>query len=161
MTKKKTAGQRPAFTIERAGTDEQSFIDVFTLLVELHKEGGFAPMNSQKAAEQVYSVLQQGMTLLARNERGEPVGVLPLIEVDFWYSDETFLFGKSFYVKPRYRRGRVGVELLKAAREEGERRNKLVFIETDNPDRKPKKTRAALVMQSAGFVPLGYSIRLR
>lgn len=151
----------PGIIIERAGTDETSFMEVFDLLVALHKEGGYAPMNVKKAIAQTYGVLQQGMTLVARNEDGEAVGVLPLMEVDFWFADESFLLGRSFYVRPKYRRGRVGVQLLQAAREEGERRNKLVFVELDNPDRKPKKTKASLVIQQAGFVPLGYTLRLR
>lgn len=151
----------PAITIEHAGTDEKSFVDVFELLVALHKEGGYAPLNGEKAARQTYGVLQEGMTLIARNGDGQAVGVLPLTEVEFWYSDETFLLGRDFYVRPRYRRGKVGAALLKAAREEGERRGKLVFVQVDNPDRKPKKTRFSLVAQEAGFVPLGYTNRLR
>lgn len=148
-------------TIERAGTDEQSFIDVFELLVALHKEGGYAPMNERKAIEQTYGVLQQGMTFLARNQSGEPIGVVPIMELEFWYSDATFLAAREIYVKPRYRRGKVGQMLLQAAREEAQRRNKLLFVEIDNPDRRQKKTKTSLVAQQAGFVPLGYTLQLR
>lgn len=155
------AVERPAVAIERAGSDEKSFMEVFDLLVALHKEGGYAPLNVRKAVAQTYSVLTEGMTFLARNAEREPIGVLTMTEADFWYSDGTFLFGRSFFVRPEYRRGRVGVGLLRAARDEGEARNKIVFVGIDNPDRKPKNTKAALVMQEAGFVPLGYMLRLR
>lgn len=156
-----SSNRKPAFTIERAGTDEKSFVDVFELLIDLHKEGGYAPMNERKAIAQTYAVLQEGMTLVARNKEGQAIGVLPLMEVPFWYSDVTFLMARDLYVRPRYRRGKVLHELLREARKEAERRNKLLFIEIDNPDRRQKKTKTSLVAQQAGFVPLGYTLQLR
>jgi len=59
-------GSETKFRIERAGTDEKSFVDVFDLMVALHKESGFAPLKGEKAVREVYSVLCEGMTFIAR-----------------------------------------------------------------------------------------------
>lgn len=156
-----TASRNPVITIERAGTDEQSFIDVFELLVALHKEGGFAPLKGEKAAREVYSVLTEGMTFIARTADGMAVGVLCLTESPFYYSDETFLHDRGFYVRPRYRKGKVGQMLLKAATEEADRRGRLAFVNVTNPDRRPKKNGATLMAITAGYVPMGYLLKLR
>lgn len=150
-----------SITIERAGPDEQSFVEVFELLVALHKEGGYAPLNGEKAAREVYSVLQEGMSFVARVPDGTVVGVLCLTESPFYYSDETFLHDRGFYVRPRYRKGRVGGLLLKAAQEEADRRGTVAFVNVTNPDRRPKKNGATLLAITAGYVPMGYLLKLR
>lgn len=152
---------RPSVTIERAGTDEQSFVDVFELLVALHKEGGYAPLNGEKAAREVFAALQEGMTFVARAQNGAVVGVLSLTESPYYYSDETFLHDRGFYVRPRYRKGRVGALLLKAATEEADRRGTVAFVNVTNPDRRPKKNGASLMAITAGYVPMGYLLKLR
>ena len=49
---------------------------------------------------------------------------------------------------------------MKAARECAQARNKIAFVTVNNPDRRPKKTSMSLESQIAGFVPLGYTIKL-
>lgn len=151
---------KPAIVIEKAGTDEASFIEAFELMVALHREGGFAPLDGEKSAAGVYTALKDGATWLARID-GKAIGVLSLVELPFWYSKDTYLQDAGFYVRPKFRKRRVGVELMKAAREEGQRRNKIVLITVTSPDRRPKKTPMSLESQIAGFVPLGYTIKLR
>lgn len=154
------------FTIERAGTDEASFVDVFRLMLALHREGGFGVLNADKTAEGVYRALAEGMTFVARLAAGEAVGVLIMIEFPFWYSDDTFLEDRAFYVHPDFRQRpgftgpSVGVALLHAARDEGQARNKITFITVANPDRKPKRTSMSIAGQRLGFVPIGYTIKL-
>jgi GNAT superfamily N-acetyltransferase len=147
--------------VERAGTDEKSFRDVFELLLALHREGGYAPLNLDKTAKNCFDTLTENMTFIARDDNGRAIGVLGMSERDFWFSDHTFLYGAWFYVRPKHRKGRVGVELMRAAAREGDARNKIVFIGTDNPDRRPKKTTMSLHCLLAGYVPLGYDLKLR
>jgi GNAT superfamily N-acetyltransferase len=164
----------PSFSIETAafGEDEDAnaaaFIEVFELMCELHKEGGYAPLDVKAAGGNVYSVMTQGMTFLARLDEpcgsdpaGTPIGVLALTEVGFWYDpNTTHLLDLGYYVRPEYRAGNVGIRLLDRARQEAQDRQKIIFIAITSPDRRPPRTRATLESQMAGFVPLGYSLRL-
>lgn len=147
-------------TIERLGADEQSFSDMFSLLLELHKVGGYAPLDVDKAAANAYRFLEEGMSFLARVD-GKPVGVLPAIELPFWYAEETFIQDGAFYVKPEHRGGRVGVELMRALKAEAEHRAKIAFVTINNPDRRPKRTTMSIESQVAGYVPLGHTLKVR
>jgi GNAT superfamily N-acetyltransferase len=149
------------FTVERAGVEEKDFLEVFALLVALHREGGYAPMEPDDAIADVYDTLKEGMTFLARAADGQPIGVLGLTEVRFWFNRKvTFLDGRWFYVIPAERGGQVGVKLLRAARDEGQARNMITFVSTTNPDRRQKRNQMSLQAQTAGFIPVGYAIKL-
>lgn len=163
----RTLSLPPRFWVDKCPCDEFWFEEVFALMVELHAEGGYARLNRQKARPAVWAVLNEGTTFLARLEEqsggdpaGLPIGVLAMTEQPFWYGDETFLVDHGFYVKPKYRKGRVGVSLLKAAREEAQARNKIAIIAVTNPDRAPKLNGVTVISQNAGFVPVGYTLRL-
>lgn len=147
---------------ERAAADnEEAFCDVFELLLELHKVGGYAPLDIDKLTRDTYAVLTHGMTFIARDEKGTPIGILGLVEEPFYYSQVTFLGSKWLYVRPEHRGGPAFRALLHAAKAEAEARDKLLFIQIDNPDRRPKSTRTTIEAQGAGFVPLGYTLRIR
>jgi len=147
-------------TIERAQANEETFCDVFELLLELHKVGGYAPLDEEKAIARTYEVLEHETVFIARNKDGKAVGTLGLHEVKFWYSDTSYLQDAWFFVLPRYRRGKAGVLLLRAAREEAEQRNLLALLTVNNPDRRPKKTKSTVLAQVAGYVPLGYTLKI-
>jgi len=147
--------------VERVTPDEASFHDVMGLLLELHQEGGYARLNLDKLCRDTYNVISQGMSFLARNEYGAPIALIGLVEEPFYYSDTTYISSKWLYVQPAQRGSQALKMLLRAARDEAEIRNKLLFIQIDNPDRRPKGTRMTLVAQGAGFVPLGYTLQLR
>lgn len=147
-------------TVEKAQADEAGFSEVFELLIQLHKEGGYAPMNVEKAAKATFLAIEEEMTFVARvNEK--PVGVIVMTEVAFWYSDDTFIQDVAFFVLPEHRGGNIGVSLLRAVRDEAQRRMKVALVTVSNPDRRPKRTTASLLAQTAGYVPLGYTIKLR
>lgn len=147
--------------IEIAANDEPTFCDVFELLIRLHAEGGYAVMDAAEASRNAYLVLSEGMTLVARNDDGAAIGTLGLTELKFWYSKETYLQDGWFYVLPRYRRGKVGVELMRAARKIADQKNKILLVTVTNPDKRPKKTVMTLQSQNAGYVPVGYTIQAR
>lgn len=148
------------FAVAPAGTDEATFVDVYALTLALHRQGGHAPLDNDKASAAVYRVLQEGMAWIARDQTGEPIGTLALTELAYWYSQATYLEGAWFYVRPEWRAGRVGVALLKAARAEAQARKRIALITITSPDRRPKRTPMTLESQLAGFVPLGYTLRL-
>ncbi len=153
--------RRSDVVIERATVDEGSFRDVFELLIELHKEGGYASMDIGKAVTGTYATIQSGAAFLARKKSGEALGVIGLQEVNFWYSHEKFLQEVWFYVRAEYRKGLVGTKLLGAAKSEADARNMMLFVSVTNPDRKPKKTNLMVESLNAGYVPVGYTLKLR
>lgn len=154
------AKSKSEIEIARAGTDEAAFAEVFDLLVRLHKEGGYAPLDVEKAAEACFRVLDEGMVFVARAD-GKAIGTIALVALPFWYSTQTHLQDAWFYVVPERRRGQAGVRLLRAVRDEAQARNKIAFITVNNPDRRPKKTKAAIESQTLGLVPVGYTLTMK
>lgn len=150
-----------SITIERATQTEECFNENFELMLKLHKEGGFAPLNVEKMAGVVFRLIGEGMVFVAKNSAGDVVGTLAMTENSFWYADASFLCDVWFFVLPKYRRGAVGRKLMRAARDEADARGKMAFISVKNPDRRPKKTRMALESQTAGYVPIGHTTQLR
>lgn len=149
-----------SFDIVRVGQNEADFTEVMTLLIELHEENGFAPLDLDKASRNVYRTIGEGMTWLARAGEDLPIGVLGLTEHAFWYGNLTFLLSAWFYVRPEHRFGRVGVALMRRAREEADRRGLICFIETSNPRKAAKGGLASVAMERAGYIPAGYMLRL-
>ena len=147
--------------IEIAANDEKTFCDVFDLLVEFHGEGGYAPLDRGDAARNAYAMITEGMTLIARDDDGTIIGTLAITEMKFWYSKSRFLRDAWFYVKPEHRRRSAGLELMRAAKKIADEKNMLLFIDVNNPDRRPKKTKMTLACQTAGYVPIGFSLQLR
>lgn len=146
--------------IVRAGADEASFNEVFGLLLDLHKAGGYATLDVETAALNAYAVLKEGMTFVAKLD-GKAIGTLALTELKFWYAKQTFLQDAWLYVAPEYRKGVVGIQLMRAAKDEAQARNKIAFVTLNNPDRRPKATVMSLESQIAGYVPVGYTLKVR
>lgn len=151
--------KEPDIEIEMAEPTEDSVFEIYDLLIKLHAEGGYSKLDHDKALENAYLVINEGMCFTARHN-GILVGTLALTELSFWYSRETFLQDAWFFVLPSYRFGQVGVKLMNAAKIAGDELNKIVFITVNNPDRKPKSTRMTTWSQVAGYVPLGHTVRL-
>lgn len=147
--------------IETAGNDEKTFCEIFALLIEFHREGGLAPLDLDDMSRNAYLTLTEGMTLVARDDDGAIAGMLALHDVKFWYSKTHHLRDAWFYVKPQYRGGDVGKELMQAAKKIADDKAMLLFIDVNNPDRRPKRTKALISCQTAGYVPIGFSLQLR
>lgn len=152
--------QRPAITVEVAGHDEASFRDVFELIMAEHEEVAYEPLSPVKAAESCYHTLAQGMTLLARDANGSPIGTLGIVELAYWYSDRTYLQDVWLYVKPEHRCGAVLRKLLSEAKRFADDRSKVLIVTIANPHRRIKRTPLGLVSQEAGYVPFMYSMRV-
>ena len=154
--------------IERAAIDEGSFRDVFTMLLELAREGAYARLNHEKLALDTYAVLTHGMTFIARDEDGSPIGLLGLVEESFYYSDTSYLSSKWLWIAKDHR-GASGLRpgpilsgLLEAAKAEAETRAEMLFVTIDNPGRNAKRAgRARIDATVIGYVPQAYIMRLR
>lgn len=154
-------GKNGSVLIERVGNDEQSFVEVFTLLLDQHREVGLAPLDREKAAWHTYGVLSEGMTYVARRADGTPIGTLGMTEQEYWYGRASYLIDAWFYVAPRYRRGPVGSLLMEAATKDADAKGVPAYIDVFNSRRRPKKTKAALMCVRAGYLPVGYTLQLR
>lgn len=146
-------------SIERAANDKPTFVAVFSLLLELHKSVGMAPINPDKLGKQCYGVLAEGMTFLAKNQSGEIVGSLGLSETVPYYSDLAYLQDKWFYVRPAYR-GYAGLRLLLQARAEAIRRDTYAIVIDTNPDSRRNRRGVSAELAAYGFVSAGYMLRL-
>lgn len=147
-------------TVARLEAEEDQFIDCFGLLLDLAEEIGYAPVDQDKAAADVYRTLESGLAWVARDQDGKALGVLGLVECEWWFSRLTFLTSKWFYVRPEHRFGRVGVALMRAASKEARARKLPVFVTTNNPLRRPKQSWATEIAQAAGYIPAGYRFNL-
>ena len=164
--------RKPAFTIERVRLEvnddgdkivpEQAFVEIFELTIALQKEAGIFPLSFEKAAASVYRTLAQEMTLVARSKGGTVVGAIGFEETSSYYSDETMLWDKWFYVLPEHRGGAVGKALLRESTKLAEERGKIAMVTISNPDRQTKSpVRLARAAYDVGFIPRSYSLRLR
>lgn len=147
-------------TVEFAQPDSnEHYAEIMALLIMLHGECGYAPIDSDKLAQGIVNMVADGHVIIARCN-GQAVGVLGLTESSFWYSKTTCLWGIWFYVLPEFR-GFAGHRLMTAAAALGEQLNLLVFVSSSNPNRRAKHKFLALEAQMSGFVPTGYTLRLR
>ena len=151
---------QPRITIEVPENTEANFRILFEMLLELHKIGGYAPLDVDKSAANTYDMLATGVVFIAYVD-GNPAGVIAGVEQPFWYSQATHLQSIPLYVRAPYRNGEVGRLLLKAFAHEAERRGIIGFVTIDNPDRRPKVTKVSMESQLAGYVPVGYTMKLR
>lgn len=156
MSKRK----RLKVSIRKMKADEADFAILFEMLLELHKIGGYAPLDVEKAAGNAFDLLENGVALVAYVD-GKPAGAIAGVETDFWYSQQKHLQSIPLYVREAYRNRNVGKVLLKAFAQEAESRGIPAFVTIDNPDRRPKATKMSIESQIAGYVPLGYTLKIR
>lgn len=157
---RKKSPKKPPFLIDIAGTDEDTFTAVFDLLVAEHAEAGIGPLNPEKTAEACYRTLEQGMTLIARDKKGKIIGTMGIANQTTWYGDLPYLHDVWLYVAPEHRKKDVCRMLMKGARAIADARNMLLFVTIANPARRVRATPMGLIAQEAGYVPVGYTLRM-
>jgi GNAT superfamily N-acetyltransferase len=145
--------------IERAKADEQHFFEALEMVAKLHRQGAMAPLNADKMAVAVFSVLDAGMMIFARDAAGRPIGMLPLAVEAYFYSDETFIHNLGLWIEPEWRATGVLRALLKEAKEEAIKRDTIGFITITDPDRRKKP--APEEAQILGYVSVGYTFKLQ
>lgn len=89
------------------------------LLCEMHASGGlnFPPIDGEKVAEAMFGVVKGGLLLLAMNKEDKPVGILALMQQEFWFSKFNYVADMVFYVDAKHRSSSAALKLIKAARE--------------------------------------------
>lgn len=117
---------RSKVRVERAGADEETFLEIFDLLLALHKEAGRGPLAPEKAAEACYRVLSEGVCFIAKVGK-KTVGTIAATEVPHWYSDETFFQRAWFFVAPKHRKKTVAQDLMRAAADYAEQNGKAIL----------------------------------
>lgn len=147
------------FRIEKAVQNEKDFTDIFFLLLKLYELNGYAALDPNKAAGQLYEGLKSDAAWIARKD-GQPVGTLVLVEIPYWYSQDKYLETMGFYVEPEHR-GLIGPALMRAAREEAKSRGKVALITSSNPHKRAKTRGFSLEAEIAGFAPMGFVIRVK
>jgi hypothetical protein len=113
------------------------------LMVGSHLEAAvpehFAPLNHAKAMQQIHHVVTTGLCLMAFDGE-ELIGVLGCVEYDYWFSDETLLSERFFYIKPEYRAGPAMRAILREARLWANATDKVIQLTISNfhKDRPPR-----------------------
>jgi GNAT superfamily N-acetyltransferase len=156
--------------VELSGPREDEIKELSEFLMGQFREGAYAPLNPTKAIRTIYQAAVDGMSFIVRDaDAGDKiVGALALHEHDYWYSDWHFLTNPYFYVDPTRRFARIGVLLMRAARQFAEEkvqidgsRGMTTFVVVNNPDRRTKGTQNSLFASIAGYTPLGHVIKIR
>lgn len=151
----------PSIEVRRPESTEENFRLLFDMLLELHKIGGYAPVDYDDAAVGTYDFLATGVVFIAYVD-GEPAGAICGVELPYWYNRKhTHLQSLPIYVRAKFRNMNIGARLLRAFQQEGERRGIIAFATVDNPDRKRSAAWRGVESLIAGFVPLGYTMKLR
>lgn len=150
------------YTISRADPDsEAQFLECLDLCAKQARQGAFAPINPEKVAAHCYNVMEQGLMIVARDGQGKAIAMLPLSEEPLLYADETYLQNFGLWIEPEWRTTGVLRALLTEAKREAIERETFALITITDPDRKPKQTDSSLESQIIGYVPVGYTFKLK
>lgn len=137
----------------RLGT-EADWDDLVPLCIQFHQANGMAPLDLEVLRENVIRSAKQNLLLIAENDDGEAVGLLPLVQCRYSYSREHYLNDVLFYVKPGV--SGVGKELMAAAREIAETLGEIAVLSVVNSKRTHGRIAAIF-----GWAPIGYVVRLK
>lgn len=90
-------------------------IAIHQFLLEYAKPALLCPVNHGKSAREVWRVCNENVGIMVFMG-GELVGVLGLMEAEWWYGDDTFLTDRWHFVKPEFYHGPVNAALLDEAK---------------------------------------------
>ena len=96
----------------------EDFDEVLALLLKMHREIAIAPLNLEKASEEIKRLLAQGTVIVSEDTRIR--GTIALDRNNWFYSDQWFLSDVWFYVDPKHRKGGHASRLIDAAIESKE-----------------------------------------
>lgn len=88
---------------------------VFENLLPMHKETAVASLNKTKAYEEVDRLVKQGSVIVSEDSGGIR-GSIGLYMPQWWYSDDTFLSDRWFFVHPAHRKGGHASRLIDGAK---------------------------------------------
>lgn len=113
---------------------------IVALLKEFAKEGAVTPVNWNKVAQAVEDIIDDGICILLRDGR-KVIGSAGLIEAELWYSDETVIGDKWFYIHPDYRSAENFEALKEACKSVAQDKGMLLILSISSEHRTEAKIR--------------------
>jgi len=130
------------------------------LLLELSDEGDeFSGLVREKTLRDIAANADRFHPFLAKNERGEVVGVMTVVESFAIYAGGNYGVIDELYVAPAYRSQGVGEQFIEAVKAYGRDRGWMRVDVTAPPEAKWRRTVAFYERQ--GFVFTGPKLRLK
>jgi hypothetical protein len=105
--------------IRRLEQSSRDVTDLLRLLMDMHATSGLdlPPLNMTKVLQSVWACEQTGVVFVAEKETdGAIVGALGIVEQAHWFSVDTFLADRFYYVRQGDRTSAAAVGLLNAAK---------------------------------------------
>ncbi|HNB51404.1 MAG TPA: GNAT family N-acetyltransferase [Anaerolineales bacterium] len=128
------------------------------LLIELSDEGDeFSGLDRGKTLRDIAANADRFNPFLAKNERGEVVGVMTVVETFAIYAGGNYGVIDELYVAPEYRSQGVGEAFIEAVKALGKAKNWVRVDVTAPPEEKWRRTVAFYERQ--GFVFTGPKLR--
>jgi GNAT superfamily N-acetyltransferase len=147
-------------TIERISGEAYDLAGplVTRLLSELREGGDDSGPQDTQRIKRAWQETKNTVTLIARSDNGEAIGVATVVENFAIYADGHYGVINELYVVPEYRSQRVGEMLLEAIRDLGKERNwKRIDVTAPGGD-KWERTRA--FYERHGYVFTGPKLKL-
>lgn len=149
-------------TIHPATPSETEIVLTFVekLLVELSDEGDeFSGLDREKTLQDIAATADRFHPFLAKNEQGEVIGVMTVVESFAIYAGGNYGVIDELYVAPAYRAHGVGAQFIEAVKALGREKGWARVDVTAPPEEKWRRTVAFYERQ--GFVFTGPKLRLR
>jgi GNAT superfamily N-acetyltransferase len=149
-------------TIQKASPDEIETVLTFVekLLRELEDEGNeFEGIDQEKVFREMAENQARFHPFLAKNERGEVVGVMTVVETFAIYAGGNYGVIDELYVSPEYRSEGVGEQFIKVVKAFGRERGWMRIEVTAPPEEKWRRT--VHFYERQGFVFTGPKLRVK
>jgi GNAT superfamily N-acetyltransferase len=103
--------------IRRLEQSSRDVTDLLRLLMDMHGASKLAlpPVDMGKVLKGIWECDSTGVIFVAEQD-GSIVGAIGLVLAEPWFSSETLLYDKFFYVKREHRASNAGDDLLSAAK---------------------------------------------
>ncbi len=144
--------------ISRPATTAMDAALIFTHLLPMHAEVGRAPLDHKKMLANVaHSVMRHAAYVVEDVSGDEPriIASMGLIELDYWYSQDSYLSEVWFYVHPDYRDGEAARLLLAEARQLSERTGLSVMLVAFSEKRQRPRNGLERIATQVSFAPAG------
>lgn len=137
-TSKSEALSATADLIIRAAQTEDDAIAVHRLFMVMGKEVAVASVNPVKTMHSILALVKgdtPGAILLAVRD-DTLVGVMRIVQGDYWFSDELCLVERGWFVVPGERNNNVGPALLAEARALADMLQQTLYVTRMNPNKR-------------------------
>lgn len=122
----------------RIAESEQDIALIFRAYKQMHDEGGVpGTFHQMKTMTNIVRLVRgPGACVLMAMDGDELAGVLSLYEEAYWWSEDSHIGDKGFYILPEYRQGDAFSVLMTAAKQASDDSGLPVFITIFNAKRR-------------------------